>query len=68
MYGVNVYCWILLESESCWMFYPCGTQWNVCRGVVSRPDPRWEHIVVVALCRGKARTSVRTRRWRLLIL
>jgi len=30
--------------------------------VVSRPDPGWELIVDVALCRGEVRTSVRTRR------
>jgi len=38
------------------------------RAVVSRPDPGWERIVDVAVCRGGARISVRTERWRFLTL
>jgi hypothetical protein len=36
--------------------------------VVSRPDPGGQRIVDVALCRGESRTSVSTRRSRLLTL
>ena len=36
--------------------------------VVSGPNPGWERIVDVAVCRSEARTSVRTRGWRVLTL